>query len=175
MSLSIEILHTGASTHKISVFSQAVSFLVFCLAANGCNLEPIQSSVVVTPELVFPLFYFQALDLTLAKDDRLAVGFFQRSAVMMQINRHEEAQTKVHWFITWICFVFLFLCILCFRLYRLEEALSDCIWAQKHMRGNTVIDYKQLGLRFKLSSWQVGITRNVAFHSTVLLCTVLGH
>lgn len=39
---------------------------------------------------------------------------------------------------------------------RLEEALSDCIWAQKHMRGNTVIDYKQLGLRFKLYSWQVG-------------------
>lgn len=39
---------------------------------------------------------------------------------------------------------------------RLEEALSDCIWAQKHMRGNAVIDYKQLGLRFKLYSWQVG-------------------
>ncbi|XP_011478057.2 NADPH oxidase activator 1 isoform X3 [Oryzias latipes] len=38
---------------------------------------------------------------------------------------------------------------------RLEDALSDCIWAQKHMRKNTVIDYKQLGLRFKLYSWQV--------------------
>lgn len=38
---------------------------------------------------------------------------------------------------------------------RLEDALSDCIWAQKHMRGNTVIDYRQLGLRFKLHSWQV--------------------
>lgn len=60
---------------------------------------------------------------------------------------------------------------LCFCLYRLEEALSDCIWAQKHMRGNTVIDYKQLGLRFKLSSWQVNITRNVTFHSAVLYCT----
>ncbi|XP_049907324.1 NADPH oxidase activator 1-like isoform X2 [Epinephelus moara] len=66
----------------------------------------------------------QALDLTIAKDERLAVGFFQRAAVMMQINR-------------------------------LEEALSDCIWAQKHMRGNMVIDYRQLGLRFKLYSWQV--------------------
>ncbi|XP_075903115.1 NADPH oxidase activator 1 isoform X1 [Nelusetta ayraudi] len=66
----------------------------------------------------------RALDLTLAKDERLAVGFFQRSAVTMQLDR-------------------------------LEEALSDCIWAQKHMRGNAVIDYKQLGLRFKLSSWQV--------------------
>lgn len=66
----------------------------------------------------------RALDLTLAKDERLAVGFFQRGAVMMQIDR-------------------------------LEEALSDCIWAQKHMRGNMVIDYKQLGLRFKLYSWQV--------------------
>lgn len=65
-----------------------------------------------------------ALDLTLSKDGRLAVGFFQRAAVMMQIDR-------------------------------LEEALSDCIWAQKHMRGNVVIDYKQLGLRFKLFSWQV--------------------
>ncbi|KAK1892352.1 Neutrophil cytosol factor 2 [Dissostichus eleginoides] len=66
----------------------------------------------------------KALDLTIAKDERLAVGFFQRAAVMMQIDR-------------------------------LEEALSDCIWAQKHMRGNTVIDYRQLGLRFKLYSWQV--------------------
>uniref|UniRef100_A0A672Z1R0 NADPH oxidase activator 1 n=1 Tax=Sphaeramia orbicularis TaxID=375764 RepID=A0A672Z1R0_9TELE len=37
----------------------------------------------------------------------------------------------------------------------LEEALSDCIWAQQHMRGNMVIDYRQLGLRFKLYSWQV--------------------
>ncbi|CAN9512743.1 unnamed protein product [Ophioblennius macclurei] len=66
----------------------------------------------------------RALDLTLSKDERLAVGFFQRSAVMMQLDR-------------------------------LEEALTDCIWAQKHMRGNVVIDYKQLGLRFKLYSWQV--------------------
>uniref|UniRef100_A0A3Q3N0K6 NADPH oxidase activator 1 n=1 Tax=Mastacembelus armatus TaxID=205130 RepID=A0A3Q3N0K6_9TELE len=66
----------------------------------------------------------KALDLTIAKDERLAVGFFQRAAVMMQVDR-------------------------------LEEALSDCIWAQKHMRGNTVIDYRQLGLRFKLYSWQV--------------------
>ncbi|XP_072244685.1 neutrophil cytosol factor 2-like isoform X1 [Leuresthes tenuis] len=66
----------------------------------------------------------KSLDLTVAKDERLAVGFFQRAAVMMQIDR-------------------------------LDEALSDCIWAQKHMRGNTVIDYRQLGLRFKLFSWQV--------------------
>ncbi|XP_028271048.1 NADPH oxidase activator 1 isoform X2 [Parambassis ranga] len=65
-----------------------------------------------------------ALHFTIAKDERLAVGFFQRAAVLMQINR-------------------------------LEEALSDCIWAQKHMRGNVVIDYRQLGLRFKLYSWQV--------------------
>nr|XP_019957886.1 PREDICTED: NADPH oxidase activator 1-like isoform X1 [Paralichthys olivaceus] len=66
----------------------------------------------------------KALDLTIVKDERLAVGFFQRAGVMMQIDR-------------------------------LEEALSDCIWAQKHMRGNAVIDYGQLGLRFKLYSWQV--------------------
>ncbi|XP_029916192.1 NADPH oxidase activator 1 isoform X1 [Myripristis murdjan] len=66
----------------------------------------------------------QALDQTIAKDERLAVGFFQRSAVLMQLDR-------------------------------LEDALSDCIWAQKHMRGNMVIDYRQLGLRYKLYSWQV--------------------
>uniref|UniRef100_UPI0037E83F07 NADPH oxidase activator 1 n=1 Tax=Semicossyphus pulcher TaxID=241346 RepID=UPI0037E83F07 len=66
----------------------------------------------------------KAMDLTIAKDQRLAVGFFQRAAVMMQVDR-------------------------------LEEALSDCIWAQKHMRGNMVIDYRQLGLRYKLYSWQV--------------------
>ncbi|XP_058491193.1 NADPH oxidase activator 1 [Solea solea] len=66
----------------------------------------------------------QALDLTICKDERLAIAFFQRGAVMMQIDR-------------------------------LEEALSDCIWAQEHMRGNVVIDYRQLGLQFKLYSWQV--------------------
>ncbi|KAM4616285.1 neutrophil cytosol factor 2-like isoform 2-T4 [Polymixia lowei] len=66
----------------------------------------------------------QALDQTIAKDERLAVGFFQRSGVLMQIGR-------------------------------LEDALSDCIWAQKYMRGNMVIDYKQLRLRYKLYSWQV--------------------
>ncbi|KAK2837111.1 hypothetical protein Q5P01_014323 [Channa striata] len=66
----------------------------------------------------------KALDLAIAKDERLAVGFFQRATVMMQLDR-------------------------------LEEALSDCIWAQKHMRENPVIDYRQLGLRFKLYSWQV--------------------
>ncbi|XP_048043590.1 NADPH oxidase activator 1 isoform X1 [Megalobrama amblycephala] len=38
---------------------------------------------------------------------------------------------------------------------RLEEALSDCILAQKYMRENPVIDYKQLGLRYKMYSWQV--------------------
>ncbi|XP_055079949.1 NADPH oxidase activator 1-like isoform X2 [Periophthalmus magnuspinnatus] len=64
------------------------------------------------------------LDLALVKDEHLAVGFFQRSTVMMLLDR-------------------------------LEEALSDCIWAQKHMRENPVIDYKQLGLRFKLHIWQV--------------------
>uniref|UniRef100_A0A3Q4H0N5 NADPH oxidase activator 1 n=1 Tax=Neolamprologus brichardi TaxID=32507 RepID=A0A3Q4H0N5_NEOBR len=66
----------------------------------------------------------KALHLTIAKDERLAVAFFQRGAVMMEMGR-------------------------------LEEALSDYIWAQKHMRENVVIDYKQLGLRFKLYSWQV--------------------
>ncbi|KAK3539232.1 hypothetical protein QTP86_031635 [Hemibagrus guttatus] len=57
----------------------------------------------------------KALDQVVAKDERLAVGFFQRAA----------------------------------------EALGDCIWAQKHMRANAVIDYKQLGLRYRLYSWQV--------------------
>ncbi|XP_061907050.1 neutrophil cytosol factor 2-like [Entelurus aequoreus] len=38
---------------------------------------------------------------------------------------------------------------------RLEEALSDCVWAQKHLRGNNVIDYRQPGLHYKLNSWPV--------------------
>ncbi|XP_054630448.1 neutrophil cytosol factor 2-like isoform X1 [Dunckerocampus dactyliophorus] len=41
------------------------------------------------------------------------------------------------------------------QLNRLDQALSDCVWAQKHLRGNNVIDYRQLGLRYKLYSWQV--------------------
>uniref|UniRef100_A0A3B3WDU6 NADPH oxidase activator 1 n=1 Tax=Poecilia mexicana TaxID=48701 RepID=A0A3B3WDU6_9TELE len=66
----------------------------------------------------------RCLDLTIAKDERLAVAFFQRAAVMLQMDRS-------------------------------EEALSDCIWAQEHMRGNAVIDYRQLGLRYKLYYWQI--------------------
>ncbi|MGH0156464.1 UNVERIFIED_CONTAM: hypothetical protein FKN15_074901 [Acipenser sinensis] len=66
----------------------------------------------------------KALDRTIAKDERLAVGFFQRGAVHMLAGR-------------------------------LEEALSDCSLALKHFRGNSVIDYRQLGLRYQLHSWQV--------------------
>lgn len=47
---------------------------------------------------------------------------------------------------------------------RLEEALGDCIWAQKYMRENPVIDYKQLGLRYKMYSWQV-LYNAAAVHS----------
>ncbi|XP_050965554.1 NADPH oxidase activator 1 [Labeo rohita] len=47
---------------------------------------------------------------------------------------------------------------------RLEEALADCIWAQKNMRENPVIDYKQLGLRYKMYSWQV-LYNAAAVHS----------
>uniref|UniRef100_A0A8C2EY12 NADPH oxidase activator 1 n=1 Tax=Cyprinus carpio TaxID=7962 RepID=A0A8C2EY12_CYPCA len=47
---------------------------------------------------------------------------------------------------------------------RLEEALADCIWAQKFMRENPVIDYKQLGLRYKMYSWQV-LYNAAAVHS----------
>ncbi|XP_051981693.1 NADPH oxidase activator 1-like [Xyrauchen texanus] len=75
----------------------------------------------------------KALDQVIAKDQCLAVGFFQRAAVHMMANR-------------------------------LEEALSDCIWAQKYMRENPVIDYKQLGLRYKMYSWQV-LYNAAAVHS----------
>lgn len=84
-----------------------------------------------------PDLALNALDLALVKDEHLAVGFFQRSTVMMLLDR-------------------------------LEESLSDCIWAQKHMRGNPVIDYKQLGLRFKLYSWQV-------LYNAAAVYTRMGH
>uniref|UniRef100_A0A8C8DGD2 NADPH oxidase activator 1 n=1 Tax=Oncorhynchus tshawytscha TaxID=74940 RepID=A0A8C8DGD2_ONCTS len=70
----------------------------------------------------------QALDQTIAKDERLAVGFFQRAGTLIM------------------------------------AALNDCISAQKHMRGNVVIDYRQLGLRYKLYSWQV-LYNAAAVHS----------
>ncbi|XP_040897424.1 NADPH oxidase activator 1-like isoform X2 [Toxotes jaculatrix] len=96
---------------KLEQISEPTSRTLFNTASAHLALEQLHPAL-------------KALDLTIAKDERLAVGFFQRAAVMMQIDR-------------------------------LEEALSDCIWAQKHMRGNMVIDYRQLGLRFKLYSWQV--------------------
>lgn len=70
-----------------------------------CNSAP----VVAQPDLVFPLFYAQALDLTLAKDERLAVGFFQRSAVMMQIDRYKAAHlAQSHPKSRLLCFYFQF-------------------------------------------------------------------
>ncbi|XP_062398623.1 NADPH oxidase activator 1-like [Sardina pilchardus] len=66
----------------------------------------------------------QALDKAIAKDEGLAVCFFQRAGVLLLTNRP-------------------------------EEALADCIWAQKQMRENAVIDYRQLGLCYKLFNWQV--------------------
>ncbi|XP_053337247.1 NADPH oxidase activator 1 [Clarias gariepinus] len=90
--------------------------------------EPTARTLFVTASVHLALGQVEdaikALDQVIAKDERLAVGFFQRAAVHMMAGR-------------------------------LDEALGDCIWAQKHMRTNAVIDYKQLGLRYRLYSWQV--------------------
>ncbi|KAL8174307.1 UNVERIFIED_CONTAM: hypothetical protein K2H54_041680 [Gekko kuhli] len=43
----------------------------------------------------------------------------------------------------------------CLRLERYEEALNDCQLALTHLRNNSFIDYKQLGLKFVLSAWEV--------------------
>ncbi|XP_077457860.1 NADPH oxidase activator 1 isoform X2 [Stigmatopora argus] len=88
---------------------------------SSCTLFNAASAHLCLGQLDYAL---QALDLTIVKDQRLSVAFFQRAAVMMQLDR-------------------------------LDEALSDCVWAQKHLRGNAVIDYRQLGLRYKLYSWQL--------------------
>ncbi|KAF6126055.1 NADPH oxidase activator 1 [Phyllostomus discolor] len=42
-----------------------------------------------------------------------------------------------------------------FQLERSQEALSDFQVALARLRGNTAIDYAQLGLRFKLQAWEV--------------------
>ncbi|KAM4662315.1 NADPH oxidase activator 1 [Discoglossus pictus] len=42
-----------------------------------------------------------------------------------------------------------------FKLERYEKALSDCHIALTHLRNNSVIDYKQLGLRHLLYVWEV--------------------
>ncbi|XP_036116740.1 NADPH oxidase activator 1 [Molossus molossus] len=42
-----------------------------------------------------------------------------------------------------------------FQLERFQEALSDFQLALGQLRGNSVIDYTQLGLRFKLQAWEV--------------------
>uniref|UniRef100_A0A4W4GT66 NADPH oxidase activator 1 n=1 Tax=Electrophorus electricus TaxID=8005 RepID=A0A4W4GT66_ELEEL len=98
------------------------------LASLNLITEPTSRTLFVTAAVHLSLrqidLAIKALDQVIAKDERLAVGFFQRAAVHMMANR-------------------------------LEEALRDCMWAQKYMRDNAVIDYKQLGLRYKLYSWQV--------------------
>ncbi|XP_078406616.1 neutrophil cytosol factor 2-like isoform X2 [Cetorhinus maximus] len=65
----------------------------------------------------------KAFDQTIAKDDRLAICFFQRGAVHL-------------------------------RLEMLDEALGDFKHALNNLRGNSVIDYTQLGLRHRLHSWE---------------------
>ncbi|XP_012929293.1 NADPH oxidase activator 1 isoform X2 [Heterocephalus glaber] len=42
-----------------------------------------------------------------------------------------------------------------FQLERFQEALSDFQLALAQLRGNSVIDYTQLGLRFRLQAWEV--------------------
>ncbi|XP_043843503.1 NADPH oxidase activator 1 [Dromiciops gliroides] len=42
-----------------------------------------------------------------------------------------------------------------FQLERFPEALSDYVLALANLRNNTFIDYKQLGLRYKLQAWEV--------------------
>ncbi|XP_040050953.1 NADPH oxidase activator 1 isoform X2 [Gasterosteus aculeatus] len=117
----LRLWHEAVQAVDAKDWQGALSKLEQISEPTSCTLFNAASAHLVLGQLDLAL---KALDLTLAKDERLAVGFFQRAAVMMQIDR-------------------------------LEEALSDCIWAQKHMRGNLVIDYRQLGLRFKLHSWQV--------------------
>ncbi|XP_045082957.1 neutrophil cytosol factor 2-like [Coregonus clupeaformis] len=105
---------------KLNQITEPTSRTLFLTASAHLALGQLEAAI-------------QALDQTIAKDARLAVGFFQRAGTLIMASR-------------------------------LEEALNDCISAQKHMRGNTVIDYKQLGLRYKLYSWQV-LYNAAAVHS----------
>lgn len=41
--------------------------------------------------------------------------------------------------------------------HRFREALSDFQRTLAQLRGNATIDYTQLGLRFKLQAWEVGV------------------
>ncbi|XP_077160935.1 NADPH oxidase activator 1 [Paroedura picta] len=43
----------------------------------------------------------------------------------------------------------------CLLLERYEEALNNCQLALTHLRNNSFIDYKQLGLKFVLCAWEV--------------------
>ncbi|XP_053329789.1 NADPH oxidase activator 1 [Spea bombifrons] len=42
-----------------------------------------------------------------------------------------------------------------FQLQKYEKALSDCHQASAHLRNNSLIDYKQLGLKYVLHTWEV--------------------
>ncbi|XP_073456078.1 NADPH oxidase activator 1 isoform X1 [Aquarana catesbeiana] len=51
-----------------------------------------------------------------------------------------------------------------FKLGRYEKALSDCHLALTQLRNNSVIDYKQLGLRHLLFNWEI------LYNTAVVLC-----
>ncbi|XP_018412260.1 PREDICTED: LOW QUALITY PROTEIN: NADPH oxidase activator 1 [Nanorana parkeri] len=51
-----------------------------------------------------------------------------------------------------------------FQLKRYEKALSDCHLALSQLRNNSVIDYKQLGLRHLLFAWEI------LYNTAVILC-----
>ncbi|KAM4696512.1 NADPH oxidase activator 1 [Rhinophrynus dorsalis] len=54
-----------------------------------------------------------------------------------------------------------------FRLQRYEKGLSDCHLALANLRNNSIIDYKQLGLRHLLYTWEV-------LYNTAALLSYLG-
>ncbi|XP_036710642.1 NADPH oxidase activator 1 isoform X1 [Balaenoptera musculus] len=87
----------------------------------------------------------RAFDQAVTKDACMAVGFFQRGVANFQLERRDSAIIPIlptwkpragleEWF---------------------REALSDFQRTLAQLRDNAAIDYTQLGLRFKLQSWEV--------------------
>lgn len=130
---------------------------------------------------VFLFSLFQAFDCSIGKDEHLAVAFFQRGITFYRKKRQEKPLSSIkcplsflirsedseafcnrhslvpnHCYgeggvldakvINWIIPV-----------QRYEESLADFQHSFKTLRGNQLIDYKALGLRYKLYACDVSI------------------
>ena len=117
-------------------------------------------------QLVINVPYFiQMMKDAMGKDEHLAIGYHFRGILNFKLNRFAHARI-----VGQLQFQVLFLavftqvhCNFAFEIsykhlgggFRLEDAVSDFATSHTKLRGKNVIDYNQLGCRYKFYAFEV--------------------